>query len=51
MEAMMKDAIEVEVNLNTVRKKKMDEAGGRREEGETRREEGMEKRGRREKKG
>ena len=37
---MMKDAIEVEVNLTAARKKKKDEGEWRREEGEWRREEG-----------
>ena len=36
MEAMMKDAIEVEVNLIFTGKKKKDEGEGRREEGERR---------------
>ena len=37
---MMKDAIEVEVNITDARKKKRDKGEWRREEGERRREEG-----------
>ena len=40
METLMKDAIEVDVNLDVVRKKKRDEGEWRREEGERGRENG-----------
>ena len=40
LEAMMKDTIEVEVNLTAARKNKRDEGEWRKEEGEWRREEG-----------
>ena len=40
LESMMKDAIEVQVKLTTIRKKKRDEGEWRREEGELRRDEG-----------